>query len=298
MSDKRPYSASGDTQLAKRAAAQHGVVSRAQLYAGGYTRHAIGTRIRAGRLHRIHHGVYAVGHPNLTLNGRFMAAVLACGRDAVLSHWDAAVLHGLLRPGTGAIHVTAPTRHRLPGVRCHSCGDSVDVAEIAGIAVTSLERVLLDLAGRHQFAAALRQGQHEDKLDLRRLDDLIARCPGHRGVGALRAALDELSDEPGWTQSELERRFLALAKAHGLPAPLTNQYVMGELVDAYWPDHGLVVEIDGWRTHRTRESFEADRARDAKLAAAGYRVMRFTYRRLRDDPAGVAKDVADALRRG
>jgi len=187
----------------------------------------------------------AVGHTRLTLRGRFMPAVLACGTDAVLSHEDAAVLHGLLGVGSGDIHVTA--------------------------------------------------AQHEDRLDLRGLDALIARCPGHRGVEVLRRALAELSEEPGWTQSELERRFVELTRAHHLPLPLANQYVEGELVDAYWPDHGLIVEVDGWQTHKTRAAFERDRARDAKLVAAGYRVLRFTYRRIEDDPAGVANELRRAL---
>jgi very-short-patch-repair endonuclease len=96
-------------------------------------------------------------------------------------------------------------------------------------------------------------------------------------------------------QSELERRFRSLTRAHGLPLPLTNQYVEGQLVDAYWPDRGLVVEVDGWKTHKTRSAFEDDRARDSRLAAAHYRVMRFTYRRLRDDAPGVADELRRAL---
>jgi very-short-patch-repair endonuclease len=182
-------------------------------------------------LHRIHRGVYAVGHTRLTVRARWMAAVLACGTDAALSHQDAAALHGLVKIGSGDIHVTAT----------------------------------------------------------------MARNHGRRGVKALREALADLTEEPGWTQSELERRFVALTRAHGLPLPLTNQYVEGELVDAYWPDHRLIVEVDGWRTHKPRAAFETDRVRDAKLVAAGYRVLRITYRRLRDDPRGVADDLRRAL---
>jgi very-short-patch-repair endonuclease len=268
------------------------VVSRAQLrvYCSDQE---IKTRIAAGHLHRIYRGVYAVGHTKLTARGQWTAAVLACGPDAVLSHTDAAALHGLLGPPSGAIHVTAPTRHHIDGIHCHL--GRRDVTEIAGIPVTTLEWALLDIGGQPEFDAAFKQAQHQDRLNLRRLHAIVARHPGHRGVVALRGALADLTDEPGWTQSELERRFIKLCRAHHLPLPLTNQYVEGELVDAYWPDHGLIVEVDGWRTHKTRAAFERDRLRDAKLVAAGYRVLRFTSRRIKDDPRGVAEDLRKAL---
>jgi very-short-patch-repair endonuclease len=284
---------SDDIRLWELAARQHGVVSRAQLRAY-CSDQEIKTQVAVGRLHRLYRGVYAVGHTRLTARGQWMAAVLACGPDAVLSHQDAAALHGLLRPPTGAIHVTAPRRHDLPGIRCH-IAEHAHVTEIDGIPVTTLERALFDLAGTLQFAPALRQAQHEDRLHLRRLTALVAGNPGHRGVEVVRRALAELTEEPGWTQSELERRFGTLCRTHRLPLPVTNQYLEGELVDAYWPDHGLVVEVDGWRTHKTRAAFEADRARDAKLVAAGYRVLRFTYRRIVQDPEGVADELRRAL---
>jgi very-short-patch-repair endonuclease len=290
---------SDDTPLWELAASQHGVVSRAQVRAR-CSEQQIRTLVAAGWLHRIHRAVYAVGHTKLTVRARWMAAVLACGQDAVLSHQDAAALHGLLKVDSGDIHVTAPTRHSIDGVRCHYARTlhPRDVAKIHGIPVTTLERVLLDLAeakDRRPFTAALKQAQHEDRLDLRRINATIARDAGRRGIKPLSDALAQLTEEPGWTQSELERRLVELTRAAGLPLPLTNQYVEGELVDAYWPDHGLVVEVDGWKTHKTRDAFERDRARDSKLAAAGYRVMRFTYRRIRDDPAGVADELRRAL---
>lgn len=301
MQSKRLYPAPDDTRLSKLATSQHGVVSRGQLLARRFTRNAIETRLAAGRLHCVYRGVYAVGHTKLTVRAKWMAAVLACGKDATLSHQDAAALHGLLKVKSGDIHVTAPTRHHINGVHCHFARtiDPREVTEIHGIPVTTLERALLDLAeakDRRPFATALKQAQHEDKLDLRRINATVARNPGRRGIKPLRTELAELTEEPGWTQSELERRFRALTQTYGLPLPLTNQYVEGELVDAYWPDHGVVVEVDGWRTHRTRAAFEADRARDSKLAAAGYRVLRFTYRRIRDDPAGVADELRRVLR--
>jgi very-short-patch-repair endonuclease len=296
MQNKREYPAPDDTRIAEVASGQHGVVSRAQLLRRRFTRHAIETRLRTGRLHRKYRAVYTVGHTKLTARGQWMAAVLACGRDAVLSHTDAAALHGLLQPPSGDIHVTAPTRHHIDGIRCHLAElDPDDVTEIDGIPVTTLERTLFDIARRSAFNAAFARAQHEDRLHLPRLTALIARNPGRRGIKPLTAALADLTEEPGWTQSELERRFIGLCRAHHLPIPLTNQYVEGVLVDAYWPEHRLVVEIDGWKTHKTRAAFEADRARDSKLAAAGYRVMRFTSRRIEKDARGIADELRRAL---
>src|ERR1700758_784652 len=142
MQSKRLYPAPDDTPLAKLASKQHGMVSRAQLLRRRYTRHAIETRLGTGRLHCIYRGVYAVGHTKLTVRARWMAAVLACGEAAALSHQDAAALHGLLKVDSGDIHVTAPTRHNIDGIHCHFARSihSRDVTKIHGIPVTTLER--------------------------------------------------------------------------------------------------------------------------------------------------------------
>ena len=300
MHPKRVYGASDDKRLAELAAQQHGVVAVWQLTGLGYTRDQIAARTRTGRLHRRHRCVYVVGHPKLTLRGRWMAAVLACGPDAALSHRAAATLHGLRRVGSGDIDVTATRRHTIAGVRCHLTRrlDPRDVTLIDGIRVTTLERTLLDNAEvlpARQFSAAMEQAQRDDRLDLRRIDAVIARNPGRHGAKPLQEAMDELVDDPPWTQSELERRFRALATEHGLPTPLFNQYVEGELVDVLWPDRRVVVEVDGWRFHKTRRAFEADRARDAKLVAAGYRVIRYTSRRIKEEPAAVAAQLRRIL---
>src|SRR6201993_1708815 len=161
---------SDDTPLWELAAGQHGVVSRAQLLARR-SEQQLRTLIASGWGHRLHPGVSAVGHTKLTVRGRWMAAVLACGADAVLSHQDAAALHGLLKVDSGDIHVTAPTRHNIDGIHCHFARSihSRDVTKIHGIPVTTLERALLDLAeakDRRPLAAALDQAQHEDRLAL------------------------------------------------------------------------------------------------------------------------------------
>lgn len=300
MLSKPLHAASDDTRLADLAARQHGVVAMGQLHALGYGRHAVQRRAETGRLHRVYRGVYAVGHPKLTLKGKWMAAVLACGPEAVLSHRDAAALDGLRRPGSGDIDVTAPRRHNIAGIRCHASPnlDPRDVTAIDGIPVTTLERTLLDVAevlSPRMFAAALEQAQRDDRLDGRRIAAMIARHPGRHGIRPLQAAMDALLEDIPWTQSELERRFLAFTTTHTLPTPLFNQYVEGELVDVFWPERRVVVEVDGWRTHKTRRAFETDRARDAKLVAAGYWVIRYTSRRIEREPAAVAAELRAVL---
>jgi very-short-patch-repair endonuclease len=266
----------------------------------GYSVQMLRTMVNRSRLHRIHRAVYAVGHTRLTAHGRWTAAVLACGSGAVLSHLEAAALHDLRRIGGGAINVTAPGRHNIQGVRCHSVRhhheDDITVADC--IPVTTIARTVLDLAEvltSQRLNEALEQAERMDVFDLRAIDAVIARNPGRRGITPLRKAIAKLADHTGWTQSGLERYFVELARAHGLPIPLTNQYVEGELVDAYWPDQRVVVEVDSWLWHKTRRSFESDRARDAKLTALGYRVVRFTDIRLRDEPEAVAAELRALL---
>ncbi|MFZ0040023.1 MAG: hypothetical protein WAK93_01850, partial [Solirubrobacteraceae bacterium] len=222
----------------------------AQLEGLGYSRWAVHRLVRAKHLHRLYNGVYAVGHTRLSLHGHWMAAVLACGKDAVLSHYCAAALWDLQRaPGT-RIDVMAPSNHKLAGVRCHTARSlpQQDRAVIDAIPVTSLNRTLLDQAqelSAQRLRSTLEAAQRRDLLDIGALKDLIARSAGHRGVKPLKAALAELGDEAPWTQSELETRFLELVRAAGLPEPSANVLVHGVLVDFYWPEHGLVVEIDG-----------------------------------------------------
>jgi very-short-patch-repair endonuclease len=285
------------------ALAQHGVVSRSQLDELGYTRSAIARRVEKRRLHRIHLGVYAVGHTRLTARGRWMGAVLACGPGALLSYRDAAALHDLRRVGSGLIDVTALGRHNVPGVRCHYAralhADDSDMVD--GIPVTSLGRVYLDLAeilDHGRLIDALEAGQRQNKLDVGALRAVIARSPGRRGAAPLTAALDELADEAPLLQSDLERRFRALVRDHGLPEPQYNVYVAGVLVDAVWPEQRLVVEVDGWHYHRTKESFTADRRRDRKLLRAHWRTARFTNDEVRKESAGVAAELSEMLRDG
>jgi very-short-patch-repair endonuclease len=275
-----------DKAVAELARLQWGVASLAQLRAAGLSYEAVRSRVRAGRLHRLHHGVYAVGHTVLRREGRWLAAVLACGEGAVLSHRSAAAHWGLLPSDATRIDVTAPrTRGGDAKVRLHRSRSLIarDTDTHQGIPITSLARTLLDLAATvrpDRLERALAQAQRLQLYDHSAVTDLLARANGHRGKRALAEAT---AHDPKLTASDWEIRLLKLVRAAALPEPLVNLPLdapdYGQCrPDFHWPAHRLIVETDGWATHRTRAAFERDRAKDAALTAAGYRVVRFTWR--------------------
>jgi hypothetical protein len=242
--------------------------------------------VRAGRLHLIHRGVYALGHGVLRREGRWLAAVLACGDRAVLSHRSAASHWGLLATATTRVDVTAPaSRHGTNGVRLHRSRslDARDTTDHEGIPVTTIARTLLDLAATsqsNQLERALAQAERLRVYDHGAITDVLARANGHRGKRALAQATAR--EQPKWTRNDYEAWFLALVREAGLPEPLVNEALMvpdhpSIDPDFCWPAHRLVVEVDGWETHRTRAAFQADRRRDAALQAAGWRAVRFTW---------------------
>jgi len=231
-----------------------------------------------------------------------MAAVLACGQGAVLSHRAAAALWDLRPIPSGPIDVTviARSRRSRKGIRVHNVGTlhDDDRTEIDRIPVTSLHRTLLDYAEHARFQQlrhAIDAAARRELLDGRKLDALYARSHGHHGLRPLRSAVAELNGPAPWTQSELERAFLALIRDAGLPEPSTNVIVEGELVDCFWPQANLVVEIDSHEFHKSRAEFEADRKRDVKLVVAGYRVIRVTQPRIEHEPEELLSDLTALL---
>jgi very-short-patch-repair endonuclease len=275
-----------DLALAELARRQWGVVSLAQLRALGLEARAVQQRAAAGRLHRLYRGVYAVGHLRLSPEGRRLAAVLACGPGAVLSHVSAAAHWGLLHTAATRIDVTASRgRHGGQGIRLHRtrCLDARDTTTHEGIPITTIARTLLDLAATtqpHRLERALAQAEHLRIYDHRAITDVIGRANGHRGTAILKRAT---AREPKWARNDFEARLLELVRAAGLPEPLVNYALIAPdygycEVDFFWPAHDLIVETDGWETHGTQAAFEADRARDAALTAAGFRVVRFSWR--------------------
>jgi very-short-patch-repair endonuclease len=290
--------------VAALAALQHGVASRWQLLLLGLTRRTIEGWIAAGRLHRLYLGVYAVGHRRLTTKGRWMAAVLACGPDAVLSHRAAVALWDLRpAPPAGApVDVTVPGRSRRgqKGIRVHNVRalHDDDRTVLDGIPVTAVHRALLDFAEQarvQQLRLALEAADRRELLDLRRLEQLRARSPGRRGLKPLNAVVAVLRGPAPWTRSELERAFLALIRDAGLPEPQANVLVEGFNVDFWWPEQRLVVEIDSYGFHTDRRRFVSDRFRDTKLQLANCRVLRVTQPRIEPDPRELLSDLTQAL---
>jgi very-short-patch-repair endonuclease len=281
---------------------QWGVVTRPQLRSLGLSEDEIDYRIAVGRLRLIHRGVYAVGHHRIQSEGVWLAAVYAGGAGAVLSHRSAARLWGLL-PWEGEIEVATPTMRRdRPGI--HYIQTPVEAVERTvhrAIPVTTVARTLLDLGSvdADRVPKALEQADVLRLLDVGELQRLVDRHPRRPGTRAIRSALATMVDWGGITRSELEQRFRALVKDSGLPAPAMNRVIdLGSLVieaDAVWHDARLIVELDGFAYHRTAAAFERDRQRDRAAVAAGWRVIRITWRQLADDPEGVVRDVSRAL---
>jgi very-short-patch-repair endonuclease len=274
---------------------QHGVVSRAQLLAHGLAPQGIKRRVQRGRLHPVRRGVYAVGRPALTREGRWVAALLACGEGAALSHGSAAARLGIGNErGTIEISVEPPRHPHPAGLRVHRRRDlSQDVICHDGLAVTNAACTIVDLASYLAEPALDRAINDADKLDLidpERLRVEAERQRGRPGAARLIALLDRHTFT--LTDSELERRFLPLVRAAGLPEPRTRERVNGFRVDFHWPDLGLVVETDGLRYHRTPASQARDRARDQAHAAAGLTALRFTHGQIAHAPEHVRSTLA------
>jgi hypothetical protein len=295
----------GDRAVAELAERQRGVVSTVQLRAAGLGRGAIASRVRRGWLHRVHRQVYAVGHARLTPRGRMWAAVLACGgaEAAVLSHRTAAAAWDLRPMSSGKLDVTtlrrsAPTA-KLRVHEAHALDPLDDVVhQPDGLPVTSIARTLVDLAGvltAQQLERTCHRAEIVRQLDVGDIQRLLAdaRRPGARNLRAALATLRRAA--PDITRSELEERFLALVVDVGLPRPEVNPVVAGHEVDFLWRRRRLVVETDGAATHLTPTAFEEDRRRDAALQIAGYRVVRFTWAQVTDDPRRVAATLRAAL---
>lgn len=286
--------------LAGLAERQHGVVSTRQMEALGYSRDAVSYSARSGRLHRLHRGVYAVGHKSLTWHGRCLAAVLACEPNALASHTSAAWLWGLVTSRPGTFHVTAPTRrHAKSALRLHYARlAGEDRAACEGIPATAVPRTLLDLAASLPAARLDRVIERSEELrlfDLLAIDAILRRAGGHRGAGRLRAALAIYRDEPAFTRSRLERRFLALIKGAGLPTPSMGFNESGYELDAYWQPERFAVELDVYETHGSRASFESDRLRQENLKLEGIEMIRITGPRLDREPTTVIERVATLL---
>ena len=290
MSTSRRYSPSSEhAAIAALATAQHGVVSRAQLRRAGFTTAGIDNGVKCGRLLLVHRGVYAVGHRPPSHQARAMAAVLACGPKAALSHRSAAALWQMGLRWHTPLEVSAPSAHRVPGVRTHRCR-SLEATREFGIPVTTPARTLLDLVGVVDDAPLIRAinaARLAGRLPADEFAVLVERLPRR---------LERLLAPTGApTRSAFEDEFLRFVRRHGLPLPEVNQHVAGHEVDMLWRRQRLIVELDGRAYHDDDDAFERDRERDAALQAAGHRVVRVTWPRLTGAPAREARRLSSML---
>jgi len=290
--------------VARLATQQHGVVGRRQLLELGIGRRTLEQWLRAGRLHRLHREAFAVGHARVNQRGRWLAAVLACDEGALLSHRSAAALWGLTRQRNTVVDVTGrggrQFRPGREGICLHrGCIHDGEATKRAGIPITTVARTLFDLAEVVDFQQLRRAWEEADRLGLLELKAVERVCDLGYGRHALRPIRPLLAEAraPVMTRSPLEDRFAEFCREHlaDLPAPLTNISILDHEVDAYWPSHRLVVEMDSWEFHSHRAAFESDRARDAAMQAAGYRVIRLTHRQLKTEARRIATQLRKLL---
>lgn len=295
-----------DRPISEIARVQHGVVARWQLMGRGWSREEVAWRIRVGRLQRVHAGVYSLGPPQLLARtGRWMAAVLASGPNALLSHWSAAAFWGIRPNGRSRIDVTVPHRSRSSAaIHRHFSQLPSDEQTIEdGLPVTTVPRTIFDLAATADLdivVAMIREAEFLELWDRLSLPHLLERYPGRRGSRKVQAALARVVEEPsGRKRTKLEEVFEPFLHRHRLPLPRFNDpiWVGSKLyvVDCHWPDTSQIVELDGWEGHGTRSAFRDDRARDRTLRVAGYSVTRLTWNQLEDEPESIASDLRSLL---
>src|SRR4051794_6102880 len=284
--------------IAALATAQHGLVARRQLLAMGFGPEAVKSMKRAGWLHVVHRGVYAVGHRVVSADTARMAAVLACGPGALLSHRSGAALWCIRRSGLSYVEVTVPTRRgSVDGIRPYVCRrlEPQDRAVVDGIPCTSVALTLLNLAAvvpRRALERACDEAEVQRLFNLAAIDDVLDRFRGCREAAGLRAVLDEHAIGTTLTRPGLEEAALRMIDCHALPRPEVNVRVAcgsGEApeVDFLWRRQRLVLETDGGRFHSSRSQIERDRRKESLLVQAGYRVLRATWWQGQDDPRGL-----------
>jgi very-short-patch-repair endonuclease len=283
-----------DLQIGRIARVQHGLVTTAQLVDAGMTTSAISKRARRGRLYRVHRGVYSVGHEVVNEQQRWMAAVLACGPGAALSHGAAAVHWGLLRPLEGPTDITVHThngRKRQRGIRIHRCATLGAGAPFRTTGSQKRPGPLVTVRDHIPVTTVARTLEDLKRSTLR--PSLVRRAI--RQAEFLGLALGEIKTDG--TRSDLERYFLRLCRRYGLSPPEVNVEIDGMTVDFLWRDKWLVVETDSYATHGGTIAFEDDHERDLRLRRLGYSVHRFSERQLDAEPAAVIEDVVRALGR-
>jgi very-short-patch-repair endonuclease len=276
-----------DEKIARIAWRSHGVVTREQLLSAGITKAAIRARTRRGSLIVEYRGVYRVGHRAPSVEATYMAAVLACGAGALLMGRAAAYLYGLIKGEPPPPAVWTKTERRIEGIETHRTRANRRGTIWRGIPITTVPATLVDLAPSmpvDDLARACHEAQVRHHV---KPTAFPRRIPTN-----LRAILH--GDIPV-TLSELENRFLALLREHGLPTPLTNRPAGTKRVDCRWPDHHLTVELDSYRYHHTRRAWEQDRRREREAHARGDDHRRYTYSDVFEDPRQMLEELHGLL---
>lgn len=281
-------------ELARIASRQHGVITAAQLVGAGLSRAGVTRRVQRGDLHRVHFGVYRVGHVAPSVEADYLAAVLACGERAYLAGLAAAHLLRLVRNRPPVPEVVVVGEHRHPGLITHRM-NTVPFAEVSvyrGIPVTTVPRTLVDLAPRLGFDELAAACHEADVLHGTAPGATLAIARGRPGAQKLRAILD--GDHPT-VLSRLEKLFLAALAADVLPRPITNRPQGAHYVDCRWPGRRLTVELDSYRFHHTRHAWEQDRERERAARARGDEFRRYTWRDVAEEPAPMLADLRRLL---
>jgi hypothetical protein len=293
-------------ELAKRAAQQHGVVTAKQLVSLGFSRHQVGDMADRGHLHRLYRGVYAVGHVKLTRDGRLMAALLAAGRSAFLSHRTAVAMHQLRSMNLRRIEVTVvggPTR-KIAGVVVHRTRTAPvrgELTTVNGLTVSTVPRLLVELSAtetKQELTKLITVAVRKHAFSHDSLERALEHHAGRPGIGTLKAAYAAYRPHPD-RKSTLELAFDELLEQHPeIPEPLRNVDSDAGELDYYWPDHDVVLELDGRPYHLAVEDIERDRLKDAKLLTQGIRPLRVTDRRFEHDATGAITDLKALLQLG
>jgi very-short-patch-repair endonuclease len=293
-----------DAAIAELAARQSGVVSRSQLIELGVAQGAIEARVRAGRLHVVHRGMYAVGHPRLEADGKRWAAVLALGPGAAVSHATAAAVWDIRATASPVVHVIVPGRggrKRRAGICVHrpSASHADEITTLDGLPITTPARTLLDLAAAglrgRALEAALDRAELLRIIDFAEVERLLRRAPTRRGARTWRATLARYVAGTVDTRSRLEDLIVELCDREGIDRPRVNARVEGRERDFFWPRAGLVVEADSYTWHRSPSALDDDRERDAELLLAGYRSLRFTWEQVTRRRSYVVRTLLAAL---
>jgi predicted transcriptional regulator of viral defense system len=293
----RTQSRSVPHEVARIAGRQHGVVTRTQLLDAGLSRSSLSRGARSGRLHRVHPGVYRVGHRAPSTEARYLAAVLACGDGAVLSGRAAAHLYGLVKDGPPAPEVTTVHDRRARGVITHRVRhlDPADVTRYRSIPITTVARTVVDIATHltlDELARACHEAEVRHHLTQPQVEATLVRRYNPPGAAKLRAIL--AGDAP-LILSKLERAFLTQLRRAALPLPEVNRRVDGRYVDCRWPGRRLTVELDSYRYHHTRHAWEQDRRREREARARGDEFRRYTYGDVCEDRALMLGELRELL---